>query len=181
MICWLGLSSAVRKKLADIRALRGVTGAVNSPHNCYLLERGLKTFEIRMQRHNENGQQVAEFLESHPRVSRVLYPGLPSHRDHQIAKETMRGFGGLVTFELADADWKETSKVVDLAKLARIAPSLGGVETLIEQPLVMSYWGYGPEERKSFGISDNMIRLACGIENSRDIIEDLQQALATTD
>lgn len=169
------------EKLADIRALRGVTGAVNSPHNCYLLERGLKTFEIRMQRHNENGQQVAEFLESHPRVSRVLYPGLPSHRDHQIAKETMRGFGGLVTFELADADWKETSKVVDLAKLARIAPSLGGVETLIEQPLVMSYWGYGPEERKSFGISDNMIRLACGIENSRDIIEDLQQALATTD
>ncbi len=169
------------EKLADIRALRGVTGSVNSPHNCYLLERGLKTFEIRMQRHNENGQRVAEFLESHPRVSRVLYPGLPSHRDHPIAKETMRGFGGLVTFEVADADWKETSKVVDCAKLARIAPSLGGVETLIEQPLVMSYWGYGPDERKSFGISDNMIRLACGIENSRDIIEDLQQALATTD
>lgn len=169
------------EKLADIRALRGVTGSVNSPHNCYLLQRGLKTFEIRMQRHNENGQRVAEFLESHPRVSRVLYPGLPSHRDHPIAKETMRGFGGLVTFEVADADWKETSKVVDCAKLARIAPSLGGVETLIEQPLVMSYWGYGPDERKSFGISDNMIRLACGIENSRDIIEDLQQALATTD
>ena len=168
-------------KLAEIRALRGVTGAVNSPHNCYLLERGLKTFEIRMQRHNENGQRVAEFLESHPRVSRVLYPGLPSHRDYQIAKETMRGFGGLVTFEVADADWKDASKVVDRAKLARIAPSLGGVETLIEQPLVMSYWGYEPEERKSFGISDNMIRLACGIENSSDIIEDLQQALATTD
>lgn len=168
-------------KLAEIRALRGVTGAVNSPHNCYLLERGLKTFEIRMQRHNENGQRVAEFLESHPRVSRVLYPGLPSHRDYQIAKETMRGFGGLVTFEVADADWKDASKVVDRAKLARIAPSLGGVETLIEQPLVMSYWGYEPEERKSFGISDNMIRLACGIENSSDIIEDLQQALATSD
>ena len=164
-------------KLEEFRALRGVTGSVNSPHNCYLLERGLKTFEIRMQRHNENGQLVAEFLEGHPRVSRVLYPGLPSHRDYQIAEETMRGFGGLVTFEVADADWKDASKVVDCAKLARIAPSLGGVETLIEQPLVMSYWGYGPEERKSFGISDNMIRLACGIENSSDIIDDLQQAL----
>ena len=173
-----GIVLGCSEKLADIRALRGVTGSVNSPHNCYLLERGLKTFELRMQRHNENGQCVAEFLESHPRVSRVLYPGLPSHRDYQIAKETMRGFGGLVTFEVADADWKETSKVVDRAKLARIAPSLGGVESLIEQPLVMSYWGYGPEERKSFGISDNMIRLACGIENSSDIIEDLQQALA---
>lgn len=174
-----GIVLGCSEKLADIRSLRGVTGAVNSAHNCYLLERGLKTFEIRMQRHNENGQRVAEFLESHPRVSRVLYPGLPSHRDYQIAKETMRGFGGLVTFEVAEADWKATSKVVDRAKLARIAPSLGGVESLIEQPLVMSYWGYGPEERKSFGISDNMIRLACGIENSSDIIEDLEQALAT--
>lgn len=174
-----GIVLGCSEKLADIRSLRGVTGAVNSAHNCYLLERGLKTFEIRMQRHNENGQRVAEFLESHPRVSRVLYPGLPSHRDYQIAKETMRGFGGLVTFEVAEADWKATSKVVDRAKLARIAPSLGGVESLIEQPLVMSYWGYGPEERKSFGISDNMIRLACGIENSSDIIKDLEQALAT--
>lgn len=174
-----GIVLGCSEKLADIRSLRGVTGAVNSAHNCYLLERGLKTFEIRMQRHNENGQRVAEFLESHPRVSRVLYPGLPSHRDYQIAKETMRGFGGLVTFEVAEADLKATSKVVDRAKLARIAPSLGGVESLIEQPLVMSYWGYGPEERKSFGISDNMIRLACGIENSSDIIKDLEQALAT--
>jgi len=173
-----GIVLGCSEKLADIRSLRGVTGAVNSAHNCYLLERGLKTFEIRMQRHNENGQRVAEFLENHPRVSRVLYPGLPSHRDYQIAKKTMRGFGGLVTFEVAEADWKATSKVVDRAKLARIAPSLGGVESLIEQPLVMSYWGYGPEERKSFGISDNMIRLACGIENSSDIIEDLEQALA---
>jgi cystathionine gamma-synthase len=176
-----GIVLGCSEKLAEVRALRGVMGAVNSPHNCYLLERGLKTFEIRMQRHNENGQRVAEFLDNHPRVSRVLYPGLPSHQHYEIARETMRGFGGLVTFEVADADWKATAKVVDRAKLARIAPSLGGVETLIEQPLVMSYWGYQPEERKAFGISDNMIRLACGIENSSDIIEDLQQALAVKD
>ena len=173
-----GIVLGSKEKVGEIRDLRGVMGAVNSPHNCYLLERGLKTFELRLQRHNENGQRVAEFLESHPNVSRVLYPGLESHPYHEIATKTMRGFGGLITFEVADADWKQTSAVVDAAKLARIAPSLGGVETLIEQPLVMSYWGYTPEERASFGIADNMIRLACGIENSADIIADLEQALA---
>ena len=166
------------EQLADIRALRGVMGSVNSPHNCYLLERGLKTFELRMQRHNENGQRVAEFLEAHPQTSRVLYPGLESHPCFEIAKQTMPGFGGLITFEVAGADWRATSRVVDAMKLARIAPSLGGVETLIEQPLVMSYWGYSPEERASFGITDNMIRLACGIENCEDIIADLEQALS---
>lgn len=176
-----GIVLGTKEQLAEVRALRGVMGAINTPHNCYLLERGLKTFEIRMQRHNENGQAVAEFLESHPKVSRVLYPGLESHPYYEIARQTMRGFGGLITFEVAGADWKTTAKVVDAAKLARIAPSLGGVETLIEQPLVMSYWGYSPEERASFGITDNMIRLACGIENSEDIIADLAQALAVLD
>ena len=173
-----GIVLGSEEKMADVLSLRGVMGAVNSPHNCYLLERGLKTFEIRMQRHNENGQRVAEFLEAHPKVSKVLYPGLESHPYHEVATKTMRGFGGLITFEVADADWKATAKVVDSAKLARIAPSLGGVETLIEQPLVMSYWGYTPEERSEFRITDNMIRLACGIENSEDIIADLDQALA---
>lgn len=165
------------EKLEEIRSLRGIMGAINSPHNCYLLERGLKTFQLRMSRHNENGQALAEFLEQHPRVSRVLYPGLPSHPYHDIAKATMKGFGGLVTFELKDADWKETARVVDSTSIARIAPSLGGVETLIEQPLVMSYWNYSPEDRAEFGISDNMIRLACGIEDASDLIEDLDAAL----
>ena len=97
--------------------------------------RGLKTFELRMQRHNENGQRIAEFLDAHPRVDRVYYPGLKSHPTHEIAASQMRGFGGLVTFTIKDADWKETSKIVDAAKIPRIAPSLGGVESLIEQPL----------------------------------------------
>jgi len=173
-----GVVLGTAEKLESVRQLRGVMGAVNSPHNCYLLERGLKTFELRMQRHNENGQAVAEFLAGHPRVSRVLYPGLESHPYHQIAKQTMRGYGGLITFEVADADWKQTARVVDATKIARIAPSLGGVETLIEQPLVMSYWSYSPAERAGFGITDNMIRLACGIENSEDLIADLEQALS---
>jgi len=168
------------EQLSDIRKLRGISGSINSPHNCYLLARGLKTFELRMQRHNENGLEVARFLEDHPRVERVYYPGLESHPYYETARSTMRGYGGLVTFEVKDADWKETSRIVDAAKLCRIAPSLGGVESLIEQPLVMSYWERTPEQRKEFGISDNMIRLALGIENSADIIADLSQCLATS-
>ena len=172
-----GVVLGSHEKLEVIRDLRGIMGAINSPHNCYLLERGLKTFPLRMARHNENGQAVAEFLEQHPRVSRVLYPGLKSHRYHDIAKATMRGFGGLITFEVKDADWQQTANVIDRIRLCKIAPSLGGVESLIEQPLVMSYYTCTPEERATFGITDNMIRLACGVENSADIISDLDQAL----
>ena len=165
------------KQLEDVRTLRGVMGSINSPHNCYLLERGLKTFELRMQRHNENGLKMAQFLEDHPRVERVYYPGLESHPYYETARSTMRGFGGLVTFEVKDADWKETSRIVDASKLCRIAPSLGGVESLIEQPLVMSYWERTPEQREEFGITDNMIRLALGIENVEDLIADISQCL----
>ena len=163
--------------LAPVRSLRGILGSVNSAHNMYLLERGLKTFELRMQRHNENGQRIAEFLEQHPRVERVYYPGLASHPTHDIAASQMAGFGGLITFLVKDAGWKETSRIVDAAKIPRIAPSLGGVESLIEQPLVMSYYHCTPQERESFGIYDNMIRMSCGIENADDLIADLRQAL----
>jgi cystathionine gamma-synthase len=165
------------EKMEAIRKLRGIMGGINSPHNIYLLERGLKTFALRMQRHNENGQAVAEFLESHPRVERVLYPGLPSHPYHEIARRTMAGFGGLITFRVKDADWRQTADIVDATLIPRIAPSLGGVESLIEQPLVMSYYQATPQERAAWGIHDNMIRLACGIENAEDLIADLDQAL----
>ena len=166
-----------KDKLEPIRKLRGIMGAINSPHNIYLLERGLKTFELRMQRHNATGQAIAEFLESHPRVERVFYPGLPSHPYHSVAKSQMHGCGGLITFLVKDADWKQTAAVVDAAKVARIAPSLGGVESLIEQPLIMSYYEVPIEDRRRYGIPDNMIRLSCGIENTEDLIEDLRQAL----
>ncbi|MCI0493174.1 MAG: aminotransferase class I/II-fold pyridoxal phosphate-dependent enzyme [Planctomycetes bacterium] len=168
------------EKLDPVRNLRGIMGMVNSPHNCYLLLRGLKTFELRMQRHNENGQRVAEFLESHPRVERVYYPGLKSHVHHEIARKQMRGFGGLVTFLVKDADWRATADIVDAVRIPRIAPSLGGVESLIEQPIVMSYHQYTLEQRRGFGIPDNMIRLACGIENPDDLVADLAQALDAT-
>jgi cystathionine gamma-synthase len=172
-----GVIIGSREKLGPVRKLRGIMGAINSPHNMYLLERGLKTFELRMQRQNANGQAIAEFLASHPRVEKVFYPGLASHPYHEVASRQMKGFGGLVTFLVRDADWKQTAAVVDAAKLARIAPSLGGVESLIEQPLVMSYYEVPPEDRQRFGIPDNMIRLSCGIENAEDLIEDLRQAL----
>ena len=172
-----GCVSGSREQLEPIAYLRGIMGGVSAAHCIYLLERGLKTFELRMQRHNANGQAVAEFLASHPRVEHVYYPGLPSHRDHNVALRTMRGFGGLVTFLVKDADWRDTAKVVDATRIARIAPSLGGVESLIEQPMVMSYYEATAEERASWGIYDNMIRLACGIENAEDLIADLDRAL----
>ena len=165
------------EKLERVRNLRGIMGAINSAHNAYLLSRGLKTFELRMQRQNENGQAVAEFLAEHPRIEKVYYPGLPSHPYHEVAQRTMRGFGGLVTFLIKDADWQATAEIIDAVKIPRIAPSLGGVESLIEQPLVMSYYECTPEERRQFGIPDNMIRMACGIENAKDLIDDLAQAL----
>lgn len=172
-----GVICGSKEALEPIRSLRGILGSVNSAHNMYLLERGLKTFELRMQRHNENGQKIAEFLDAHPRVETVYYPGIKSHPSHEIASRQMKGFGGLITFTVKGADWRETSRIVDAAKIPRIAPSLGGVESLIEQPLVMSYYHCTPEERKAFGIADNMIRMACGIEDSDDLIRDLEQAL----
>jgi cystathionine gamma-synthase len=164
-------------KLEPLRKFRGLAGLINAPHNEHLLLRGLKTFELRMERHNENGQAVAEFLEGHPRVERVLYPGLRSHPQHELARRTMRGFGGVVAFTIRDADWRRTADVVDAVRIPRIAPSLGGVESLIEQPLVLSYYDFSAEERRLMGIPDNMIRLACGIENPQDLIADLAQAL----
>ncbi len=164
-------------KLESVRKLRGIMGAISAPHVVYLLQRGLKTFELRMQRHNENGQAMAEFLAAHPRVENVYYPGLASHRHHEIAKRTLRGCGGLVTFLVRDADWRATADVVDAVKLFRIAPSLGGVESLVEQPMIMSYYECTADERRQFGIADNMIRVSCGIENTDDLIADLRQAL----
>ena len=163
--------------LEAIRHLRGIMGAISAPHNIYLLSRGLKTLELRMDRHNQNGSTIAQFLQDHPRVERVYYPGLSTHPYHEVARRTMRGYGGVVTFLIKDADWRETANIVDAVKIPRIGPSLGGVESLIEQPMVMSYYGCTPQEREQYGIPDNMIRLACGIENTENLIADLEQAL----
>lgn len=165
-----------QKKLEPVRNLRGIMGTINSPHNGYLLQRGLKTFGLRMARHNANGQALAEFLVDHPKVEKVYYPGLPSHPYHRIAKQTMRGFGGLLTFNVRGGA-EAAGRLVDAVKIPRIGPSLGGVESLIEQPLVMSYYQMTPQQRAAIGIHDNMVRVAVGIEDIDDLLADFRQAL----
>jgi cystathionine gamma-synthase len=162
--------------IAAIRDLRGVLGGILDPHAAYLLLRGMKTLSLRVDRHNRTALQVAQWLESHRRVRRVFYPGLPSHPDHGVAREQMKGFGGVVSF-LVEGGLREASRFVDACKLATIAPSLGAVETLIEQPALMSYFELTTEERAAIGIHDNLIRLAIGIEDADDVIGDLAQAL----
>jgi len=120
---------------------------------------------------------VARWLESHPRVRRVWYPGLASHPDHAVAARTLRGFGGVVTFEL-ESDLDGTQRFVDAVRLPYIGPSLGGVESLIEIPATMSYWDQSREERYALGITDSLVRLSLGIEDGDDLLADLEQALA---
>jgi cystathionine gamma-synthase len=162
--------------IAAIRDLRGVLGGNLDPHAAYLLLRGLKTLSLRVEQQNRTAMRVAEWLEGHRRVRRVFYPGLPSHPDHAVAREQMKGFGGVVSF-LVEGGLREASRFVDACKLATIAPSLGAVETLIEQPALMSYFELTTEERAAIGIHDNLIRLAVGIEDAEDLIADLSQAL----
>jgi cystathionine gamma-synthase len=162
--------------VGSIRQAVGVLGGVTTAQNAYLLLRGLKTLGLRMLRHNENGMRVASMLEGHPRVRRVFYPGLESHPDHAVAHKMLRGFGGVVSFEI-DGDFEAAVRFVDRCRIPYIAPSLGGVETLIEMPVLMSYWDKSPEERMRYGISDSLVRLACGIEDADDLIADLKQAL----
>ncbi len=164
-----------RQALEDIRLARGVLGGISNPQEAYLLLRGLKTLEIRVLRQNENGLQVAQYLESHPKVARVHYPGLPSHPDHEIARRQMSGFGGVVSFEI-DGDFARTSRFIDLLNLPYIGPTLGGVESVIQQPAAL--YSLDVVERKADGIQDNLVRYAIGIENVEDILKDLEQALA---
>lgn len=160
-----------------IRDVQAMLGGIVDPHTAYLLLRGLKTLGLRMCKQNENGMRVARFLEGHPRVRRVHYPGLSSHPDYKIACEQMKGFGGVVSFEI-DGDLQATSTFLDGLRIPYIAPSLGGVETLIEQPALMSYYEMTPEDRVAIGIVDELVRLSLGVEDAEDIIADLDQALA---
>jgi len=159
-----------------IRKTLGVLGGIIDSHAAWLLLRGVKTLGLRMDRHNANGIAVATWLEAHPKVRRVHYPGLPSHPDHEVAKRTMDGFGGVVTFEL-DTDLEGAMRFIDATRIPYQAPSLGGVESLIELPVTMSFWDYPKEERLAWGITDSLVRYACGIEDAEDLIEDLDQAL----
>ncbi|HXW57232.1 MAG TPA: PLP-dependent aspartate aminotransferase family protein [Candidatus Cybelea sp.] len=150
-------------------------GAGLAPMDCFLTSRGIKTLAVRMQRHNANGMIVAEFLASHPKVKRVIYPGLPTHPQHKIAQRQQHGFGAMITFELADLD--AARRLLNNVRLCALAESLGGVETLISHPAMMTHSSMPPEVRKQVGITDGMVRLSVGIEDAEDIIADLTEAL----
>ncbi len=160
-----------------VRETRDVLGGVLDPHSAYLLIRGLKTLPLRVERQNVTALGIARWLETQPTVERVFYPGLASHPDHAIAQKLLSGSGGVVSFVLRDADLETTARALDACQLATIAPSLGGVETLIEQPAIMSHYGLSTEERAALGIRDGLVRLSVGLEDPTDIRDDLARVL----
>ena len=157
---------------------RKVLGGVMDPMTAFLITRGLRTLTLRVRQHNENAMRVAEFLESEEKVRRVHYPGLPSHPDHDIARKQMRGFGGMLSFEL-DADFDKTKQFMDQLQMIKLATSLGGVTSLANQPVTNTHVALNPEERKKAGVIESLVRLSVGIEDTGALIEDLRQALAT--
>ncbi|MBN1341911.1 MAG: aminotransferase class I/II-fold pyridoxal phosphate-dependent enzyme [Phycisphaerae bacterium] len=163
--------------LEPIHQWHRTTGGVIDSMSCYLLLRGLKTFTLRMARLNSTAQMVAEFLESHAKVRKVYYPGLPSHRHHELAKRMMKGFGAVVTFEI-NGDLRDTMAFFNELRLCMLAPSFGGPETLITHPAGMSYYKETREERYRLGIVDELVRLSVGLEDPQDIIEDLDRGLS---
>jgi cystathionine gamma-synthase len=168
----LGSTEAIK----PIREAAGMLGGILDPHSAYLLLRGLKTLALRMEKHNSNALQIARWLEGNSAVRRVWYPELESHPDHATASRLMRGSGGVVTFEI-ESDFDGTCRFVDACRIPYIAASLGGVESLIEMPVLISYWDLKPEQRLELGITDSLVRLSCGIEDAEDLIADLEQAL----
>ena len=159
------------------RFYQNAVGAVSGPQDCWLSLRGLKTLAVRMRQHEQNAQAVARFLQDHPKASHVLYPGLPSHAQHDLAKAQMDGFGAMVTFQL-DAGLEQARRFVGALKLFLFAESLGGVESLCCHPATMSHAIMSPQQRLEVGITDGTIRLSVGIEDAQDLIDDLEQALA---
>jgi cystathionine beta-lyase/cystathionine gamma-synthase len=159
----------------DLRFLQKAAGAVPGPWDSWLILRGTKTLHVRMEAHNRNGQRIAEFLSQHPRVDAVHYPGLPSHPQHELAKCQMRGFTGMVSFELGSLE--RASKVAERTRLFALAESLGGVESLIGHPAIMTHASVPRDMRERMGVTDGLLRLSVGIEEVEDLIEDLDQAL----
>ncbi len=173
-----GFVAGSAELIASLRELVGVLGTLPDPNNAYLLLRGMKTLSLRVAQQNRSGQQVAEFLSAHPAIETVWYPGLPSHPEHDVAARQMSGFGGVVSFTVR-GDLLTTSRFIDALQIPYITPSLGGLESLVIQPALMSYYDVSPEDRRRLGIRDNLVRLALGVEDSEDLIADLAQALET--
>lgn len=159
-----------------LKFLQNAIGTCQSPFDSWLILRGVKTLAIRMEAHQKNAMKVAEFLEAHPKVDKVYYPGLKSHPHHALAKKQMKGFGGMISF-LVKGGMKETRKFLETVELFALAESLGGVESLIGHPATMTHASIPAETRKSLGIHDNLVRISVGIESVDDLIKDLDHAL----
>jgi cystathionine beta-lyase/cystathionine gamma-synthase len=156
--------------------LQRSVGAGLAPMDCFLVSRGIKTLAVRMMQHNLNGMAIAKFLSTHPRVKRVLYPGLPSHPQHEIARKQQTGFGAMLSFDLGSLE--AARRLLNHVKLCSLAESLGGVETLISLPAVMTHASIPADIRQQIGITDGLVRISVGIEDAEDLIADLDQALA---
>lgn len=161
----------------ELKFLQNACGAVPSPHDCFLVLRGIKTLHVRMQRHCENAGSIAKFLENHPKVDEVYYPGRIAHPNHEIARRQMRDFSGMISFTLKGNRIEDALKVLSGTKLFSLAESLGGVESLIGHPASMTHASIPKEEREKRGLLDSLIRLSVGIEDVNDLIEDLGQAI----
>ncbi|MGF1468804.1 MAG: trans-sulfuration enzyme family protein [Sandaracinaceae bacterium] len=172
-----GVVAGRRGLVSLVRDLRHVLGPVLDPHAAFLVLRGLKTLAVRVEQQNRTAMALAEALEAHPRVRRVWYAGLASHPNHDVARRLLSGFGGVVTFTV-DADGEGTTRFVDALRIPRIGPSLGGTESLVEQPALMSYFELSTEERLALGMPDELVRYAVGLEDASDVIADVREALS---
>ena len=162
----------------EIYRIQNSSGAVTAPMDSFLVLRGIKTLHLRVQRHCENGEKVAQFLLDHPKVANVYWPGLESHPNHSIAKKQMRGFGGMISFDLKENRMEDAYAIAKKVKVFALAESLGGVESLIGHPATMTHASIPKEEREKTGVTDSLIRLSVGVEDIEDIIADLKQAMA---
>ena len=160
----------------QMKFLQNAVGAISGPFDSFLALRGLKTLALRMERHCANALELARWLETRPEVRRVIYPGLESHPQHELARRQMNGFGGIVTVEL-NAGLAETKRMLERTRLFSLAESLGGVESLIEHPAIMTHATIPPDQRQALGISDGLIRLSVGVEDVSDLRADLETAL----
>ncbi len=162
---------------ADLAFIQNSSGATPGPQDSFLTLRGIKTLHLRMQRHTENGQAIAGYLQDHPKVDKLYWPGLSSHPNHAIAKEQMKDFGGMISFTLKGNDKEEAFRVMESFRYFSLAESLGGVESLVNHPATMTHASIPYEERQKIGLLDSLIRLSVGIEDVEDLIEDLKQAI----
>ncbi len=173
----LGAVITKTKKLGDrLHFIQNAVGAVPGPQDCFLILRGIKTLHLRVERACKNAKKIAKFLQSHPKVGKVYYPGFKDHPNHKIAKAQMRDFGGMVSFDLTNDDYEEAKKVLSNTHLFTLAESLGGVESLIGHPASMTHASIPRPERLKVGLTDSLIRLSVGVEDVDDLIEDLDKA-----